>query len=110
MSVRITPSIRQKRLQEFQELIERLHAHGLKAIIDLMANHVARSYASCVKPDCDFGPCGCAGAGDDTTKFFDPQNNFFYLTPDGNGPSAPPADRARGRASQRDVPGCSGGL
>ena len=75
-----------RRLQEFQELIERLHAHGLKAIIDLVANHVARSYASCVKPDCNFGTCGGARAGDDRTKFFHPHNNFFYLTPDGNGP------------------------
>jgi glycosidase len=74
------------RLKEFEHLIQRLHAHGLEAIIDLVANHVARSCASCVKPDCDFGTCGCAGAGDDVTKFFDPRNNFFYLTPDGNGP------------------------
>jgi glycosidase len=69
-----------KRIQEFQELVERLHSHGLKAIIDLVANHVARSYGSCVKGDCDFG------ARDDTTKFFDPHNNFFYLQPDANGP------------------------
>ncbi|HEX8897309.1 MAG TPA: alpha-amylase family glycosyl hydrolase, partial [Chthoniobacterales bacterium] len=75
-----------ERLAEFQQLIDRLHAHGLKAIIDLVPNHVARSYGSCVKPDCNFGTCGCAGAGDDTTKFFHPHNNFFYLTPDGNGP------------------------
>src|ERR1051326_1391814 len=71
-----------ERLKEFRELIERLHGHGLKAIIDLVPNHVARSYGSCVRPDCDFGVCGCAGAGDDTTKFFHPHNNFFYLTPD----------------------------
>lgn len=69
-----------RRLAEFRELLERIHARGLKAIIDLIANHVARSYASCVKPDYDFG------AGDDTTKFFDPHNNFFYLQPDENGP------------------------
>jgi len=76
-----------ERLKEFQELIARLHAHGLKAIIDLVPNHVARSYNSCVKPDCNFGTSGGgAGAGDDTTKFFHPHNNFFYLTPDGNGP------------------------
>jgi len=75
-----------ERLKEFERLIARLHAHGLKAIIDLVANHVARSYGSCVKPDCNFGTCGCGGAGDDVTKFFDPHNNFFYLTPDGNGP------------------------
>ncbi|HEX8076775.1 MAG TPA: alpha-amylase family glycosyl hydrolase, partial [Chthoniobacterales bacterium] len=63
-----------------------LHAHGLKAIIDLVPNHVARSYASCIKPDCNFGTCGGTGAGDDPTKFFDPHNNFFYLTPDHSGP------------------------
>ncbi|MEY2494139.1 MAG: hypothetical protein QOJ45_631 [Verrucomicrobiota bacterium] len=74
------------RLKEFEHLLQRLHAHGLKAIIDLVPNHVARSYASCVKPDCNFGACGCAGAGDDISKFFDPHNNFFYLTPDHNGP------------------------
>jgi glycosidase len=76
-----------ERLKEFQELIERTHAHGLKAIIDLVPNHVARSYDSCIKPDCNFGTCGGgAGTGDDKTKFFHPHNNFFYLTPDGNGP------------------------
>src|SRR2546423_2224128 len=74
------------RLKEFQQLLERLHQHGLKAIIDLVPNHVARSYGSCVKPECNFGSCGGAGAGDDKTKFFHPHNNFFYLTPDGNGP------------------------
>jgi glycosidase len=75
-----------ERLTEFGALIDRLHRHGLKSIIDLVPNHVARSYASCVKPNCNFGTCGCAGAGDDVTKFFHPHNNFFYLTPDKNGP------------------------
>jgi glycosidase len=76
-----------ERLKEFSQLIKRLHAHGLKAIIDLVPNHVARSYGSCVKPDCNFGTCGGGAAtGDDTTKFFHPHNNFFYLSPDGNGP------------------------
>jgi glycosidase len=75
-----------ERLQEFAQLIERLHAHDLKAIIDLVPNHVARSCDSCVKPDCNFGSCGGGGTGDDVTKFFDPHNNFFYLTPDGSGP------------------------
>jgi glycosidase len=76
-----------ERLKEFAQLIRLIHTRGLKAIIDLVPNHVARSYASCVKPDCNFGTCGGgAGAGDDRTKFFHPHNNFFYLTPDGNGP------------------------
>jgi len=74
------------RLQEFESLIQRLHGHGLKAIIDLVVNHVARSCDSCVKPDSNFGTCGGQGAGDEVTKFFAPHNNFFYLIPDGNGP------------------------
>jgi glycosidase len=74
------------RLEEFEQLLQRLHAHDLKAIIDLVANHVARSCSSRIKPDCNFGSCGGNGAGDDVTKFFHPHNNFFYLTQDGNGP------------------------
>lgn len=69
-----------RRLDEFRELIERMNHRGLRAIIDLVANHVARSYRSCMRPDCDFG------AADDPTKFFHPHNNFFYLKPDENGP------------------------
>jgi glycosidase len=75
-----------ERLKEFAGLVERLHAHGLKAIVDLVPNHVARSFDSCIAPDHNFGSRGGGGAGDDVTKFFDPHNNFFYLTPDGNGP------------------------
>jgi len=62
-----------KRLDEFKALLARIHAHGLKALIDLVPNHVARSYDSAVMPEISFG------ARDDKTKFFDPQNNFFYL-------------------------------
>ena len=85
----VCPDYAQKpaeRLEEFGQLLKRLHASGLKAIIDLVANHVARSCDSCVKPDCNFGTCGGGGAGDDATRFFDPHNNFFYLTPDASGP------------------------
>jgi glycosidase len=69
-----------KRLDEFKALIGRAHSHGLKAIIDLVPNHVARSYHSTVMPGMNFG------AKDDRTKFFDPQNNFFYLKPGKDGP------------------------
>ncbi len=57
-----------------------MHAHRLRALIDIVPNHVARSYASDVKPDLDFGK------HDDTSKFFDPNNNFFYLRPGNGGP------------------------
>jgi glycosidase len=69
-----------ERLEEFKQLLERIHHLGLKAIIDLVPNHVARSYNSDIKPEFNFG------AHDDTDLFFSPKNNFFYLTPDTNGP------------------------
>lgn len=63
-----------KRLEEFRALVERIHAKGMKVLIDFVPNHVARSYGSTVRPELSFG------AKDDRTKFFDPRNNFFYLT------------------------------
>jgi len=71
-----------ERLQEFRALLDRVHAHGMKAIIDFVPNHVARSYYSNIHPDLSFGNC------DDRTKFFDPANNFFYLN--GNDPGQGP--------------------
>lgn len=73
-----------RRLEEWQEFLRRAHQAGLKVIIDFVPNHVARSYASTIRPELSFG------AGDDRTKFFHPQNNFFWLTPEsgaeGGGP------------------------
>lgn len=68
------------RLDEFKALLDRIHDAGLKALIDLVANHVARSYHSDVRPELNFG------ANDDRTKFCDPQNNFYYLSPGSGGP------------------------
>ncbi len=63
------------RMGEFELLVERTHATGLKVIIDFIPNHVARAYHSDVKPDgvSDFGET------DDPTKAFSPDNNFYYL-------------------------------
>ena len=74
------------RIAEFKSLLDRIHKHGMKALIDLVPNHVARSYQSDVKPDQNFGEKGNNGAGDDMSLFFSPQNNFFYLKPDASGP------------------------
>lgn len=74
------------RLDEFKALLGRIHNHGLKALIDFVPNHVARSYNSDVKPELNFGAKGNNGAGDDMSIFFSPQNNFFYLQPDDTGP------------------------
>jgi glycosidase len=45
------------RISEFKELVGRTHQNGMKVIIDFVPNHVARTYASDVKPDGvrDFG-------------------------------------------------------
>ncbi|HWB60058.1 MAG TPA: alpha-amylase family glycosyl hydrolase [Chthoniobacteraceae bacterium] len=69
-----------ERLAEFRALIARIHDTGLKVLIDIAANHVARSYRSVVRPDLDFG------TADDKTKFCDPKNNFYYLAPGLGGP------------------------
>lgn len=62
-----------RRVEEFEQLVARLHAAGLRVLLDLVPNHVARSHASVVRPDLEFG------LGDDQTRFFSPQNHFFYL-------------------------------
>ena len=62
-----------RRLAEFDALVDRIHAAGLKALLDLVPNHVARRYSSVVKPELDFG------TGDDTSVFFARDNHFFYL-------------------------------
>lgn len=63
------------RMQEFEELIERTHAAGLKVIIDFVPNHVARQYASDAKPIY----VSDLGQQDNPMKTFDPDNNFYYL-------------------------------
>ena len=40
-----------KRMQEFEALVERTHKAGLKVIIDFVPNHVARQYHSICKPE-----------------------------------------------------------
>lgn len=62
-----------RRLEEFGALVERVQAAGMKVMIDLVPNHVARSYGSTIRPDLDLG------LNDDQEVFFSPQNNFFYL-------------------------------
>lgn len=96
-----------RRLAEFRELLERVHGHGLKAIIDIVPNHVARSYASTVRPELSFG------AGDDRGRFFDPGNNFYYLRatdPGGGAPLKLPTfrDGLAVSATCRVLGGCDG--
>ena len=63
------------RLQEFKALVDRTHKHGLKLIIDIVPNHVARNYKSISKPAgvADFG------AADDTSVEYSASNDFYYI-------------------------------
>ncbi|MBQ9559058.1 MAG: alpha-amylase [Bacteroidaceae bacterium] len=63
------------RMAEFEALVERTHAAGMKVLIDFVPNHVARQYHSDVRPD----SISDLGQDDDTTQAFSPNNNFYYL-------------------------------
>jgi glycosidase len=65
----------EKRLEEFEKLIERTHQQGMKVMIDIVPNHVARNYQSISKPEgvADFG------VNDDTSVEYKRDNNFYYI-------------------------------
>ncbi|MEZ8068345.1 alpha-amylase family protein [Vibrio sp. FF145] len=64
-----------QRLQEFEALIKRSHDNGLKVIIDIVPNHIARNYQGLNNPEGvrDFGD------QDDTTVEYHRNNNFYYI-------------------------------
>lgn len=63
------------RLQEFEDLITRTHKAGLKVIIDIVPNHIARKYEGKNNPDGvkDFG------VDDDVNVEYSRNNNFYYI-------------------------------
>ena len=65
----------EQRMAEFEQLVDRTHASGLKVIIDFVPNHVAREYYSDSKPNqvLDFGE------KDNIHTSFAVQNNFYYI-------------------------------
>ena len=65
-----------KRMEEFENLVKRTQAAGLKSIIDFVPNHVSRQYHSDAARSSgikDFGE------DDDTSVSFSPNNNFYYI-------------------------------
>lgn len=71
------------RLADFEALIDRAHAAGLRVIIDFVGNHTARMHRTDVacKQRLDFG------SRERSDVFFDPHNNYYHL----RAPFAPPA-------------------
>jgi len=64
-----------KRLEEFEALIKRTHRIGMKVIIDIVPNHIAREYKGMTNPEgvSDFG------ANDNISVEYDKNNNFYYI-------------------------------
>ncbi len=65
----------ENRLEELKALIDRTHHHGMKVLIDIVPNHVARNYKGLVNPEGveDFG------GNDDVGVEYARDNNFYYL-------------------------------
>ena len=66
-----------KRMEEFEKLVNRTHRAGMKVIIDFVPNHVARQYKSICKPK----GVKDLGEDDDQTQGFAPATNNFYYCP-----------------------------
>lgn len=64
-----------RRLEEFDALIARTHAQGLKVIIDIVPNHVARCYQGLNNPD----GVTDLGNADNTSVDYERNNNFYYI-------------------------------
>ncbi|MBC7495436.1 MAG: alpha-amylase family protein [Flavobacterium sp.] len=64
-----------RRLEEFESLIARTHKNGLKLLIDIVPNHIARRYEGKTNPKGvrDFG------ADDNTSVEYARDNNFYYI-------------------------------
>jgi glycosidase len=62
-------------LSDFENLVKRIHNKGMAVIIDLVPNHVARSYAISLedKKELQFG-------NDDYTETYCKNNGYFYLS------------------------------
>ena len=68
------------RLHEFEELVARIHAAGLKVLIDFVPNHVARDYGVGVDKSIEGRPSDkmSLGATDDKSVHWKAENDFFY--------------------------------
>lgn len=64
-----------QRLAEFDALVSRTHRHGMKVLIDIVPNHIARRYEGLNNPEgvVDFGEF------DDVSVEYARENNFYYL-------------------------------
>lgn len=66
----------EKRMDEFEALVKRVHLSGMKMIIDFVPNHTAREYHS------DMAPKGIEdfGKNDNIHMNFEKNNNYYYIS------------------------------
>jgi glycosidase len=64
-----------RRMEEFKALIDRSHKVGLKVLIDIVPNHVARNYEGKSTPE----GIEVFGAADDSSVVYKRDNNFYYI-------------------------------
>ncbi len=79
-------TVPERRMEEFLELVERTHRHGMKVVMDFVPNHVARDYQSHVPG------VRSLGADDDTSYHWSPENDFFYYPGEALRLPEPPAN------------------
>ena len=61
-----------ERMSEFEDLLRRSHAAGLRVLIDFVPNHVARDYHTQMPGKASFGD------GDDPSVHWREENDFYY--------------------------------
>ncbi|MEZ9234462.1 alpha-amylase family glycosyl hydrolase [Shewanella sp. 10N.286.52.A9] len=66
------------RLNEFESLILRTHNNGMKVVIDIVPNHVARRYES-IDQSSSLPSHRNFGQNDDTNVEYAKNNNFYYI-------------------------------
>ena len=64
-----------RRLEEFRALVARTHEAGMKVLIDIVPNHVARNYEGKSTPD----STSPFGSDDDTAAAYARDNDFYYI-------------------------------
>ena len=68
----------ERRMEEFTDLVKRVHEAGLKVIIDFVPNHVARDYAAFTASHPAPTGMPALGADDDKSVHWKEENDFFY--------------------------------
>ena len=61
-----------RRMEEFDAMVARIHAAGMKVLIDFVPNHVSRDYGRFSHRDGDLG------SQEDPSVHWKPENDFYY--------------------------------